>query len=76
VPGSSLVKYLNYQTENDIDNIAQNSSYMDVGFIGPLEHCDKPQVRVRNVNMQLKYYTSYCRENKMDSCNILVVVFF
>jgi hypothetical protein len=55
---------------------------MNVGFIGPLEHYGKPQMsRVRNVNMQLKCYTSYCRENERvpfsannSNCNILVVV--
>jgi hypothetical protein len=45
---------------------------MNVGYIGPLEHYDKPQMRrVRNVNMQLKCYTSYCRENKRDSCSVI-----
>jgi hypothetical protein len=43
-----------------------------MGFIGPLEHYGKPQMRaVRNVNMELKCYTSYCRKNERDPCSVI-----
>jgi hypothetical protein len=33
-PGNSLGRDLNYKTENDMDNIANNSIHTNVGFVG------------------------------------------
>jgi hypothetical protein len=43
-PGNSLDRDLNYKTENEINSIAKNSTHTSVGFVGLLEHHDRPHM--------------------------------
>jgi hypothetical protein len=55
-PGNSLDRDLNYKTENDMDNIAKNSIHTNAGFVGLLDHHDRPHMSkwVRSANMRLE----------------------
>jgi hypothetical protein len=55
-PGNSLDRDLNYNIENDMDNIAKNSIHTNVGFVGLLGHHDRPHMSkwVRSANMRLE----------------------
>jgi hypothetical protein len=53
-PGNSLNRDLNYNSENDMDNIAKNSIHTNVGFVGLLDHHDRPHMSkwVRSANIR------------------------
>jgi hypothetical protein len=55
-PGNSLDRDLNCKIENDMDNTAKNSIHTNVGFIGLLDHHDRPHISkwVGNANMKLE----------------------
>jgi hypothetical protein len=56
-PGNSLDRDLNDKIENDMDNIAKNSTHTNVGFVGLLDCHDRPHVSkwVRSANMRLEH---------------------
>jgi hypothetical protein len=51
-PGNSLDRNLNYEIEDDLNNIAKISRHTNVGFFSPFEHYDWPWMTrcVLNVN--------------------------
>jgi hypothetical protein len=56
-PGNSLGRDPNYNTENDVDNIAKSSTHTSVGFVGLLELHDRPYMSkwVMSADMRLEH---------------------